>query len=115
MARSRSTQRGGMLLPLIFVGILVYVGVLGAQVFPTFLEYQGIIKACKKAAEGNTVAEVRSLYEKNTVVEDIKSVGPKDIEVIKEGDKFVVRFAYTKDIHLFGPAYLVMKYAGGSK
>jgi hypothetical protein len=115
MNRLRSTQRGGMLMVLIIVGVLAYVGVLGAQVFPTFMEYQAILKAAKKASEGNSVAEVRTIYEKATAVEDIKSVGPKDIAVEKDGDKYLVKFAYTKDIHLFGPAYLVMKYAGSSK
>ncbi|MBC5768378.1 DUF4845 domain-containing protein [Ramlibacter albus] len=115
MNRSKSGQRGGMMLVLILVGLLAYIGVLGAQVFPTYMEFQSIQKAVKKAAaEGNSVAEVRLIYEKATAVEDIKSVQPKDLEVVKQGDRWVAKFAYSKEIHLFGPAYLVMKYAGSS-
>ena len=39
----------------------------------------------------------------------------KDLDVTKEGDKNVVRFSYNKEIHLAGPAYLVMKYVGEVK
>ena len=35
--------------------------------------------------------------------------------VSKEGDKTVVTFAYTREIHLAGPAYLLLKYDGRSK
>ena len=32
-----------------------------------------------------------------------------------DGDKVVVKFAYNKEIHMFGPAFLLLKYAGQSK
>ena len=37
------------------------------------------------------------------------------MEVTKENDKIVVIFAYQREIHLAGPAYLTLKYAGRSK
>ncbi len=43
------------------------------------------------------------------------SVSGKDLEVSKEGDKVVVGFSYTKEIHIAGPAYLLLKYSGRSK
>jgi hypothetical protein len=39
------------------------------------------------------------------------SVQGKDLEVTKEGDKIVVKFAYQREIHLAGPGYLTLKYA----
>jgi len=114
MANLKSRQRGGMFVVLFIVGVLAYVGLLAAQVFPTYTEYQAIQKAVRKAGEGNSVAEARLIFEKATAVEDIKSVRPGDLEVAKEGDKMVVKFAYAKEIHMFGPAYLVMKYSGAS-
>src|SRR5947209_16525820 len=113
---SRSRQSGISFIGLLFVvGVLACVGVVGAQVFPTVVEYQAILKAVQKAAAGNTVIEVRQIYEKAADVDDIKSVTPKDLDVSKDGDKVVVRFAYNKEIHLFGPAFLLLKYAGQSK
>jgi hypothetical protein len=35
--------------------------------------------------------------------------------VKKVGDKVVVSFAYEREIHLFGPAYLTLKYEGQSR
>ena len=112
----RTRQSGISFVGLLFVvGVLACLGVVGAQVFPTVVEYQATLKAVQKAAAGNTVAEVRQIYEKAADIDDIKSVGPKDIEVSKDGDKVVVKFAYNKEIHLFGPAFLLIKYAGQSK
>ena len=100
---------------LIIVALLACAGVLGAQVFPTVVEYQAILKAVQKAAQGGSVAEVRQIFDRATQVDDIKSIGPKDLEVSKENDKVVVKFAYNKEIHMFGPAFLLIKYAGQSK
>jgi len=109
-------QRGISLIGLLFVGIvLAFAGVVGAQVVPTFIEYQAILKSVKKAAnESSTVAEVRNSFDKSQSIEDFKSIAAKDLEVTKNGDKVVVNFAYNKEIHLGGPAYLLLKYAGTS-
>ena len=100
---------------LIVVGVLACLGVVGAQVFPTLVEYQAILKAAQKSSEGNTVAEVRKIFQKAADIDDIKSVTPKDLDVSKDGDRVVVSFAYNREIHLFGPAFLLLKYAGQSK
>ncbi|HAL38617.1 MAG TPA: DUF4845 domain-containing protein [Polaromonas sp.] len=109
-------QRGISFIGLLFVGgVLACIGVLTAEVVPTLIEFQAITKAASKATEGNTVAEVRSIFDKAAAVDDIKSISGKDLEVTKEGDKTVVAFAYTREIHMAGPAYLLLKYNGRSK
>lgn len=112
----RSRQRGISFFGLIFVGaLLAMAGVVAAQIFPTYIEYQAISKAANKAKEGASPAEVRSIFDKQSEVDDFKSVTGKDIVVTKEGDKVVVSFAYQREIHLVGPAWLTLKYAGRSK
>jgi hypothetical protein len=91
------------------------IGVVLAQVIPTLIEWQAIDRAANRAREGGTVVEVRNLFDKSASVDDIKSVTGKDIEITKQGDKTVVSYAYTREIHLAGPAYLTLKYAGRSK
>jgi hypothetical protein len=109
-------QRGISFIGLLFVGgILVCGGILAAQVFPTLVEYQAILKAAGKAREGGTVGEARSIFDKAAQIDDIKSITGKDLEVTKEGDKTVVSFAYNKEIHMAGPAYLLLKYNGRAK
>ena len=112
----KSRQRGISFLGLLFFGgFLAMAGVIGAQVFPTVIEYQAISKAANKASLGNSVSEVRNLFDKAAAIDDFKSVTGKDIEVTKEGDKIVVAFAYQREIHLAGPAFLTLKYVGKSK
>jgi len=112
----KSKQRGISFIGLVFVGaVLVSVGVMAAQAFPTVVEYQAIVKAAAKAKEGNTVAEVRTIFDKAAEIDNIKSIAGRDLTVTKEGDKVVVSFAYNKEIHMTGPAYLLLKYAGTTK
>lgn len=100
---------------LIVIAFLAGLGLLGAQAFPTFLEYQAVLKAVNKAAAGNTVPEVKAIFEKAAQIDNITSIGGKDLVVTKNNDKVVVSFAYDKEIHIFGPAYLLLKYNGQSK
>ncbi|MGE4242780.1 DUF4845 domain-containing protein [Ramlibacter sp.] len=114
--QAKSGQRGVSFIGVIFViAVLAFVGLVGAQAFPTYLEYQSVQKAVNKAKEGSSVPEVRIIFDKAAQVDDIKSITGKDLDVAKENDKVVVRFAYNKEIHIFGPAFLLLKYAGQSK
>ena len=109
-------QRGLTFVGLLVVGILVAMAALvAAQVFPTYIEYLAVQKASVKASQGSTVAEVRSLFDKADAIDNITSVRGTDLSVTKAGDAVVVGFSYSKEIHLAGPAWLVMKYQGSSR
>lgn len=112
----RARQTGISFIGLLFVAsILAMGGVVAAQVFPTALEFMAVQRAVQKASAGQSVAEIRSMFDKAASVDDIKSISGKDIDVTKEGDKVVVAFSYQREIHLAGPAYLTLKYEGRSK
>lgn len=112
----QARQRGISFIGLLVVGgLLVFAGAMLAQAFPTVVEYWAIQKAANKASGGATVAEVRNTFDKAAQIDDIHSISGKDLEVSKEGDKVVVAFAYQKEIHIGGPAYLLLKYSGRSK
>ena len=72
-------------------------------------------KAVQRASAGQSVVEVRSIFDKATEIDAISSITGKDLEVGKQGDKVVVSFAYQREIHLVGPAFLTLKYTGQSK
>jgi len=116
MTRSvKSSQRGLSFIGLLFVGgVLAVTGVVVAQAIPTVIEFQAIQKAVQKSSSGNTVAEVRMIFDKAASIDNISSISGKDIDVTKENDKVVVSFAYQREIHLAGPAFLTLKYAGKS-
>ncbi|NVO08029.1 MAG: DUF4845 domain-containing protein [Rhodoferax sp.] len=113
----KSTQRGISFIGLVFVAsILAMAGVVAAQVFPTAMEFMAVQKAAQKAAlEGQTPADIRSVFDKSAAVNDIKSISGKELDISKQGDKVVVAYSYEREIHLVGPAYLTMKYEGRSK
>ena len=111
-------QQGITLIGLIFVGaILACVILVGAQVLPTVIEYQAISKGAKKAAqEGGTVQQIRVAFDRSATIDQITSVKGSDLEVTKGTDgNPVVSFAYDREIHLVGPAFLVMKYHGSTE
>jgi hypothetical protein len=112
----RARQRGLSLFSMLIVGIvLAAAGVVGAQIVPTAIEYFAVVKGVNKAKEGNSVPEVRALFDKAASIDNITSISGKDLEVTKESDQVVVSFAYQREIHLAGPGWLVLKYAGRSK
>ena len=112
----KSKQRGLSFISLVLVSaLIVSVFIVGAKLVPTVIEYQAILKALNKSKNGNTVPEVRAIFDKAATIDDITSVAGKDLEVTKNGDKIVVSVAYNKEIELVAPAYLLIKYAGTSK
>ena len=112
---SKNKQRGASLIGILFIGgVLVFCGVVGAQVVPTYVEYRTVVKAVNKVKDASTPAEARSNFDKAAQIDDIKAITGKDLDISKDGSKMVISFAYNKEIHLAGPAYLVMKYAGRS-
>ena len=115
MNSSKYKQRGASLIGILFVGgTLVFLGIVGAQVAPTYAEYRTIDKAVDKVKGAGSAAEARSSFDKAAQIDDIKSITGKDLVFVQEGSKTVISYAYSKEIHLAGPAYLLMKYAGRS-
>jgi hypothetical protein len=112
----KSRQRGISLITLIFfLAVIGAVGAVGMRAFPSILEYQAALKAINRAKDEATVAAVRAAFDRSADVDNITSIAGKDLEVTKDGDKVVVSFAYEKEYHLFGPAWLTLKYEGSSR
>lgn len=114
--KTHRQQRGITFLGLLFIGVIVaLLAIVGAQVVPTATEYMSIQKAAKKAAaEGGTVQQVRAAFDRTASVDYITSIAGKDLDITKINDEVVVSFDYEREIHLVGPAYLLLKYSGSS-
>ena len=115
----RSRQRGLTLFGLMFwalvIGFLAYVLV---RVLPTINEYVTIQRAVEKiaATQPATVAEARQAFDKQRDLEySISAITSKDLQVTKENDKVVIAFAYNKEILIYGPVFILIKYEGRSK
>ena len=116
---TRRAQRGVSLFGLMFwallVGFFAYVAVV---TLPTVNEYLTIQSAVEKVAAANpsTVAEARAAFDRQKDIEySISSISGSDLSVTKEDGRVVVGYAYNKEVALFGPVYILLKYQGRSK
>ena len=58
---------------------------------------------------------IRASFERQKDIEySISSISSKDLDITKENDRIVVRFAYEKEIELMSPVFLLIKYEGRS-
>ncbi len=112
-------QQGITLLGLLFWAIVVgFIALLTIRVLPTLNEFFTIQKAVNKVAleGGSTVPEIRAAFEKQRDIEySIQSISAKDLDITKENEQIVIRFAYNKEIELLAPVFLVIKYEGRSR
>lgn len=117
--RVRRPQRGITLLGLLFWAIIVgFIALVAMRVLPTLNEFFTIQKAVNKVAleGGTTVPEIRAAFEKQKDIEySIQSITAKDLDITKENDRVVIRFAYNKEIELMAPVFLLIKYEGRSR
>jgi sensor histidine kinase regulating citrate/malate metabolism len=110
-----SRQAGMSIITLIFIlAVLAAVGAVALQAFPSVIEYQAALRAVNKAKSEGSVAAVRAAFDRSADIDSISSIQGKDLEITKEGDQVVVGFAYQKEFHMFGPAWLTLKYEGRS-
>ena len=112
----KRSQRGVTFIGMVLLGsVVAALAVVIAQLLPTLIEYQAITKAARRAADGTTVAEARNRFDKAALIDDIGSIKGADLKITKDNDRLVVSFAYEREIHLAGPAWLVMRYSGSSE
>jgi len=117
--RGSRRQGGVTLLGLLVWAIIVgFVALLGMRVLPTVVEYSTIMKAVNKIAnEGlTTVPEIRAAFDRQREIDyNVTAVTGKDLEITKENEKVVIRFAYNKEVEIASPVFLLIKYQGSSK
>ncbi|GAB4121569.1 MAG: hypothetical protein Fur0014_21260 [Rubrivivax sp.] len=112
--RQRGISMFGLMFWAILIGFFAYVCVV---TFPTVNEYLTIRRTVEKIASENpaTVAEARAAFDRQKAIEySISAISGRDLDITKENDRVVISFAYDKEVALFGPVYLLLKYQGRS-
>lgn len=119
VARHRSLrfapgQRGMSFISLCLLAVvLVFAGFVVFKTVPVVTEYLAVQRALKKATEGNTVPEVRQIFDRQASIDYLdqyaEPVRSQDLLVTKQNDRVVVELEYTREVPLFGPAYLTYK------
>ena len=116
---ARQRQRGVTLIGLMFWAVLV-AAVAGTvvKVVPAVNEYRTLVSMVNVLAKegGETIPEIRESFNRRKQVEyGIESITARDLEITKENDKVVIAFAYDKQIELFDPVFLLIKFKGRSQ
>ncbi|MFO1407227.1 MAG: DUF4845 domain-containing protein [Steroidobacteraceae bacterium] len=112
----RDRQRGatfiGMVVIILILGSAVYAGI---RLLPVYLEYTKVARALEQVRDeesGNdtNVHMIRNALEKRWDVEDIESIGWKEIEIRKVDGGFEVEADYSVERPFAGNIFLLAKF-----
>lgn len=100
-------QRGVTFVGMVFIaGLIVFGAIVGLKLIPAYIEYATIVNHLRELAKSpearGTPKELQNAFAKRAQIDDIKSVSPTDLEVIKEGNSVVLTLSYSTKIALFG-------------
>jgi hypothetical protein len=109
-------QKGMSIISLIFIGlVVVFLMVLGAKLIPALTEYFAIESALNKIKGEPTVPEIRRAFDRFAIIDDIKSVDAKDLDITKDSEQTVISYAYTYSIPIIDNVRLVIDFKGSTK
>lgn len=113
-------QSGLSMVGFIVVAALVaIVVILGMKSIPAVIEYYTILKnvtavARDSALRGGTVAEYRNSFAKRAIMDEMSSVTPADLDIVKDSSGVEISFAYQRKVPLFGPVSLLFEFEGSA-
>lgn len=118
MTMTRKRQHGLSLIGLILTsGVLVFLALLAMKVAPAYVEYFTIVKNIKAIAAqgGSTVKEIQANFDKRAAIDDMNAITGKELDVEKNGDRWIVSASYQKKVLLFANVSLLFDFeaAGG--
>ena len=111
----RQRQRGATFLgTLTIISILLFAVYGGIRLVPLYKEFmdvtQALTQASKELSPSSTPAEIRMSLQRRWLVDDIKSVQPKDIQIGKLGNATTLRAAYRAEAEFIGNVSLVVDF-----
>lgn len=103
----------------LLAAVVVAVGYVGFKTVPVVSEYMSLKSALKQAANENTVQEIRAAFDRVASIEYLDQyedpIRGVDLQVSKVNDRVIVAVDYSREISLFGPAYLVYRLQASSE
>jgi type II secretory pathway pseudopilin PulG len=112
----KQRQRGmtflGMVTILVILGAALYAGI---RLVPVFLEYTKVARALEQVRDENVAIEtnqqlIRRALERRWDVEDIRSIGWKEVEIKKTSEGYEVRAAYDVEQPFIANIFLLAKF-----
>lgn len=99
--------------------IVVIILLLGFKIGPAYMEYYTIKRQIRLVADevsggGVDRRAVENAFDRRAVVENITAIGPKDLEIAKEGDRIVISADYSVKVPLVGNLSACMDFSVSS-
>jgi hypothetical protein len=111
-------QRGiGFFGLVIMIFFIVLVAVIFMKVTPAYIEYFGVKRAMgklKNEMEG-TPKDIRAAFDRQAVIDDIKSVRGNDLDIAKEGGANVASVSYQVTVPLFANVSILLDFDASTK
>ena len=112
----KQRQRG-----MTFLGLVTILAILGAGLYaairlvPVYLEYTKVARALEQVRDEHSAIDsnpqlIRRSLERRWDVEDIASIGWKEVEIKKSNDGYDVRAAYVVEQPFVANVYLLAKF-----
>ena len=117
MRREKGVSLSGFLMLSV---VMVVCALIAFRVGPPYMEYLSIqtqLKAVANDPEGRNGARntVTDLFDRRAVIENIKAVSGRDIQIVKEGDRAVLSVEYSVCVPLVLNIRVCMDYNASSK
>jgi hypothetical protein len=104
-----------------FLGIVIILMILGAGLYagirlvPVYLEYTKVVRALEQVRDENSSNDtnpqmIRNALERRWDVEDIESIGWKEVAITKTADGYDVQAAYDVERPFVANVYLLAKF-----
>lgn len=118
--RPCSSQRGVTLLGLMGWAVMVALAaVLVMKLVPALTEYRTVLTMVNTVAQsgGTTIPEIRAAFDREKQIQyGVESITSADLDIAKDDSgRVIVSFAYEREIELFDPVYLLLKFKGQSR
>jgi predicted lipid carrier protein YhbT len=110
--RQRGATFLGMLIIVAILGFALYAGI---RLTPIYLEYMAVARALEQTAKehsGNqpTQQGLRSSLDRRWVIEDIKSISWRNVEIKRSPNGFLVRAAYRAEAPFIANVKIVVDF-----
>lgn len=117
MNSQRGISLSGFLLWCIVISFAL---LLGFKIGPPYFEYITIKRQLQAIGKDSEVQsgqrrDIESAFLKRSIIEDMKSVSPKDLIIEKTGDGVVISAEYTNCVHVVGNLRACMDFAPSSR
>jgi type II secretory pathway pseudopilin PulG len=111
MQRERGISLVGLIVGIAILGVI---GLIAAQILPTYIEYRAVLTAIERAKKdgGDSVQGIQGSFARSAETGYITSITGRDLMLERNGSEFDISFAYEKKIPLFGPASILLEYQG---